>query len=85
MATISGGRGWTGVVGAIAGSMSMTLISVVALIESENACAAARAVSAAPRRVGGAGDAQDAGAAHGRRVDIAGQRAAEDLLARGSG
>ena len=47
MATISGGRGWTGVVGAIAGSIVETLISGLSLIESLNAWAAARAVSAA--------------------------------------
>ena len=34
MATISGGRGWTGVVGAIAGSIVETLISGLSLIES---------------------------------------------------
>jgi len=47
MATISGGRGWTGVVGAIAGSIVETLISGLSLIESLKAWAAARAVSAA--------------------------------------
>ena len=34
MATISGGRGWTGVVGATAGSIVETLMSGLSVIES---------------------------------------------------